>query len=54
LCDRQGREIGRGIVNYSSEELEKIKGRQSEAIAEILGYPGVETVVHRDNLALTS
>ncbi|HIK17057.1 MAG TPA: glutamate 5-kinase [Leptolyngbyaceae cyanobacterium M33_DOE_097] len=54
LCDRQGREIARGIVNYSSEELEKIKGRQSEAIAEILGYPGVETVVHRDNLALTS
>ncbi|HEY9907175.1 MAG TPA: glutamate 5-kinase [Thermosynechococcaceae cyanobacterium] len=52
LCDRAGQEIARGLVNYSSEELQKIQGFQSEAIAAILGYSGVETVVHRDNLAL--
>ncbi|MBW4442544.1 MAG: glutamate 5-kinase [Plectolyngbya sp. WJT66-NPBG17] len=53
LCDRKGEEIARGIVNYNSEELEKIRGRQSEEIPKILGYEGEETVVHRDNLVLS-
>ncbi|AFY58730.1 glutamate 5-kinase [Rivularia sp. PCC 7116] len=52
LCDRDGKEIARGLVNYSSSELEKIRGRRSSQIAEVLGYQGVETVVHRDNLVL--
>ena len=54
LCDTTGREIARGIVNYSSSELKKIQGRQSAEITAILGYPGAETVVHRDNLVLSS
>ena len=53
LCDLSGLEIARGIVNYSSGELQKIRGSQSEQIASILGYAGEETVVHRDNLALS-
>ena len=52
LCDRTSKEIARGVVNYSSRELEKIRGRRSSEIPEILGYEGVETVVHRDNLVL--
>ena len=54
LCDAAGREIARGIVNYSSAELQKIKGRQSAEIAAVLGRTGAETVVHRDNLVLSS
>ena len=53
LCDPAGLEIARGIVNYSSTELQKICGAQSEQIAEILGYAGEETIVHRDNLVLS-
>lgn len=53
LCDRTGQEIARGIVNYSSEELQKIRGHRSEEIPTILGYAGEETVVHRDNLVLS-
>ena len=52
LCTAQGTEIARGIVNYSSTEIERIKGHHSEEIAELLGYAGPETVVHRDNLVL--
>lgn len=52
LCDRSGQEIARGIVNYSSDELQKIRGQQSDAIPKILGYIGADTVVHRDNLVL--
>ncbi|MCR4441257.1 MAG: glutamate 5-kinase [Peptococcaceae bacterium] len=46
-------EIGRGIVNYGSNELEKIKGRQSKEIAAVLGYKDEDEVIHRDNLSLT-
>lgn len=52
LCDQSGTEIARGLVNYSSVELRQIQGRKSTEIALILGYPGAETVVHRDNLVL--
>ncbi len=53
LCDSQGNEIARGLVNYTSNELQKIRGCHSREISTILGYAGVETVVHRDNLVLT-
>ncbi|MBW4646773.1 MAG: glutamate 5-kinase [Goleter apudmare HA4340-LM2] len=53
LCDSNGDEIARGLVNYSSEELQKIRGCHSREIPTILGYAGAETVVHRDNLVLT-
>lgn len=52
LCDKNGHEVARGLVNYSSSELQKIRGRRSSEIAAILGYVGAETVVHRDNLVL--
>lgn len=53
LCDASGNEIARGLVNYSSDELQKIRGCHSREIPTILGYVGAETVVHRDNLVLT-
>ena len=52
LCDANGYEIARGLVNYNSQELEQICGRHSRDIPEILGYAGVDTVIHRDNLVL--
>ncbi|MEB3343300.1 glutamate 5-kinase [Okeania sp.] len=54
LCNEKGEEIGRGLVNYSNVELQKILGCRSEDIPEILGYVGSETVVHRDNLLITA
>ncbi|MBO0348084.1 glutamate 5-kinase [Phormidium pseudopriestleyi FRX01] len=53
LCDRAGREIARGLVNYSSDELDRIRGRKSDEIPEILGYIVADTVIHRDNLVLS-
>jgi glutamate 5-kinase len=54
LCDNEGKEIARGIVNYSSSEIEQIKGRKSANIPLILGYSGPETVIHRDNLVIVN
>lgn len=45
-------EIARGIVNYSSIELSKIKGCKSNQIVQILGYCESEEVIHRNNIAL--
>lgn len=52
LCSREGHEIARGLVNYSSAELQQIRGRHSDEIPAILGYGGADTIVHRDNLVL--
>jgi glutamate 5-kinase len=52
LCDQAGQEIARGIVNYSSGEIEQVKGKKSADITLLLGYEGAQTIVHRDNLVL--
>jgi glutamate 5-kinase len=52
ICNLHGQEIARGLVNYTSKELQKIRGHRSDEITKILGYEGDETVVHRDNLVL--
>ncbi|MBF7083700.1 glutamate 5-kinase [Desulfallas sp. Bu1-1] len=47
-----GKEIARGIVNYSAAEVERIKGRKTGEIEKILGYKDYDEIIHRDNLAL--
>ncbi|MCL1804605.1 MAG: glutamate 5-kinase [Clostridiales bacterium] len=50
---RRGAEtIARGIVNYSTEEIEKIRGRHSSEIDAILGPGNDPEVIHRDNLSM--
>lgn len=50
--DIKGTEICRGLVNYSSEEAQLIKGRSTEEIAEILGYREDDELIHRDNMVV--
>ena len=47
-----GREIGRGLVAYGSEDAGLILGKKSSEIAEILGYAGRAELIHRDDMAL--
>jgi glutamate 5-kinase len=47
-----GREIARGIVNYGSDDLSHICGRQSSEIEAILGYTYGDEVIHRNDLVL--
>lgn len=48
----QGRLIAKGLVNYSSEEAERIKRQPSKAIEQVLGYVDALELIHRDNLVL--
>jgi glutamate 5-kinase len=50
--DQQGKEIARGLVNYSSGESAHILGQPSSEIASILGYVDEAELIHRDNLIL--
>lgn len=45
-----GREVARGLVNYSAVDTRKIAGQGSAAIESLLGYVDERELVHRDNL----
>jgi glutamate 5-kinase len=48
----EGHLIARGLVDYSSERLEKIMGHRSSEITSILGFKDYEEVIHRDNMVV--
>jgi len=50
--DQNGKEIARGLVNYSSTETQVIKGQPSQKIELLLGYVDEPELIHRDNLVL--
>ncbi|VAW89085.1 Glutamate 5-kinase / RNA-binding C-terminal domain PUA [hydrothermal vent metagenome] len=50
--DRQGKEVARGLINYSAEESKKIRGQSSEQIEALLGYVDEAELIHCDNLVL--
>jgi glutamate 5-kinase len=50
--DGEGREVARGLVNYSAGEALRILGAPSAEIAGRLGYPGEPELIHRDNLVV--
>jgi len=52
LVTEQGDAIAHAVSNYSSEELDKIKGLKSSEIADVLGHKPFDEAIHRDNLVL--
>ena len=47
-----GAELARGLTNYSSADVETIRGLSSERIADALGTVPYVELIHRDNLVL--
>jgi glutamate 5-kinase len=52
VVDMEGKEFARGLTSYSSDEIEKIKGKKSSEIEKTLGYKDYDEVIHRDNLVI--
>ncbi len=50
--DQKGRRIAKGITNYASSDLKKIRGKKTSEIENILGYKYSDEAIHRDNLVL--
>jgi glutamate 5-kinase len=51
-CDAGGREVARGLVNYSADEARRILGKPSDQIEAILGYVDEPELIHRDNMVV--
>ncbi len=51
--DSKGAAIAKGLVNYSSADLEKIKGLKTSRIEQVLGSKPYDEVIHRDNMAVS-
>lgn len=52
ICDPSGEEFARGLCNYSSNDLEKIRGLRTDKIMAVLGSTPYEEAIHRDNLVV--
>jgi len=50
--DQSGKEFAKGLVNFSSDTLSKIKGLKTAEIQQQLGPQEYEEVIHRDNLVI--
>jgi glutamate 5-kinase len=50
--DAEGREIGRGLVAYDARDAGRLAGKDSRAIAALLGHPGRAEMIHRDDLVI--
>ncbi len=50
--DEDGREVARGLINYSAVETQKILKQSSSDIEVILGYVDEPELIHRNNLAV--
>ena len=52
VLDDQGKQIAKGIVNYSSEDIRLIKGLKSNEIESVLHTCDYEEVIHANNMVL--
>lgn len=53
VTDESGREIGRGLVRYDSDDAGRICGLKSDAIEALLGFT-YGPMIHADDLALSA
>ena len=50
IVDLNGNELARGLSSFSSDEINKIKGLQSNQIEDILGYSSKSEIIHKDDM----
>jgi glutamate 5-kinase len=52
ISNQQRERFACGLVNYSSDQVEAIKGKRSDGIPDLIGCSYGQEVIHRNNLAL--
>ena len=52
VLDQDGNQLARGLSSFSSDEINKIKGKQSKEIEKILGYFSKTEIIHKDDMVL--
>ncbi|MFN3651122.1 MAG: glutamate 5-kinase [Armatimonadota bacterium] len=52
VLTEDGRELARGLASCDWQDVQRVMGARTEQVRELLGHPGPEEVVHRDNLVV--
>lgn len=52
IMNAQGDVIARGLINFCSDDLQKIIGQHSAKFQTLLGYETNDTIIHRDNMVM--
>ncbi len=52
ICTESGHKLGMGISAYSSADANQVLGKNSEQIADIMGFTGRSELVHRNDMVL--
>jgi len=50
--DPQGKEVAKGLVNFTADTIRRIKGLKTGEIRKVIGLQEYEEVIHRDNLVI--
>ena len=52
IVDNNGVDIARALSSFTSNEIDKIKGLQSNQIENILGYSSKSEIIHKDDIVI--
>jgi glutamate 5-kinase len=50
IVDENDKNLARGLSSFTSSEIDKIKGKQSKEIENILGYLSKSEIIHKDDM----
>ena len=50
IVDHNENHLARGLISFNSNEIGKIKGKQSKEIEKILGYLSKSEIIHKDDM----
>ena len=50
IVDQNKKQLARGLTSFNSQEIDKIKGKQSKEIEKILGYFSKSEIIHKDDM----
>ena len=49
---KNAKHLARGLASFNSEEIDKIKGKQSKEIERILGYLSKSEIIHKNDMVM--
>jgi glutamate 5-kinase len=52
IVDENDKSLARGLSSFTSIEINKIKGKQSSEIQNVLGYPSKSEIIHKDDMVI--
>ena len=52
IIDQNEKHLARGLASFNSNEIDKIKGKQSKEIEKILGYSSKSEIIHKNDMVL--